>query len=137
MNRLAAFTATVLTAAALVAAPPALARTKQTGEEKLAKLLEGREAGEPVSCIPLWQTRESRVIDKTAIVYGRGNTIWVNRPTNADRLDDDDIMVTDLRTSQLCRVDIVQMRDRGPGFFWRGFVGLQDFVPYRKIAQAD
>jgi len=137
MKRLAALAATTLTAAAMIAAPPALARPKQTGEEKLAKLLEGREAGEPRSCIPLWETRESKVIDKTAIVYGRGNTIWVNRPTNADRLDDGDILVTDLRTSQLCNVDIVQIRDRGPGFLWRGFVGLQDFVPYSKIAHAD
>jgi hypothetical protein len=137
MNRLVVFATTALAAAALTAAPPALARTKQTGEEKLAKILEGREAGDPVSCIPLWETRESRVIDKTAIVYGRGNTVWVNRPTNADRLDDNDVMVTDLRTNQLCNVDVVQMHDRGLGFFWRGFVGLQDFVPYRKVASAD
>ncbi|WP_156842432.1 hypothetical protein [Novosphingobium aquimarinum] len=137
MKRLATLTATALTAAALLSAPPALARDRVNGEEKLAKLLEGREAGEPVSCLPLWQTRESQVINKTAIVYGRGNTIWVNRPTNADRLDDRDILVTDLRTSQLCNVDTIQIRDRGPGFFWRGFVGLQDFVPYRKVASAN
>lgn len=137
MKRLATFAATALTAAALISAPPALARTKLTGEEKLAKLLEGREPGKPVSCLPLWETRNSQVIDKTAIVYGRGNTIYVNRPTNADRLDDRDILVTDLRTNQLCNVDTVQLRDRGPGFFWRGFVGLQEFVPYRKVASAD
>ncbi|PEQ11625.1 hypothetical protein B2G71_15995 [Novosphingobium sp. PC22D] len=133
MTRIAALVATAVAATAMITAPVAQARSKVTGEEKLAKMLEGREAGKPVSCIPHWETRDSKVIDKTAIVYGRGNTIYVNRPMNADRLDDDDVLVTTMHTSQLCKLDTVQLRDRGPGFFYRGFVGLEEFVPYRKI----
>ncbi|WP_404482597.1 hypothetical protein [Novosphingobium sp. BL-52-GroH] len=129
-----AIAATFAVGAALLAAPAVDARTKLTGEEKLAKMLEGREAGKPVNCIPYSQTQNTTVIDKTAIVYRVGSTLYVNRPTNVDRLDDDDVMVTKLYTSQLCHLDTVQLHDRTAGFMWNGFVGLNDFVPYRKVA---
>lgn len=122
------------TAAGLVAAP-ALAKEKLTGEQKLAKMLEGREAGKPVSCLPLGQANESRIIDKTAIVYRVGSTLYVNRPSNPQSLDDDDILVTRTTTGQLCRLDPVHLRDR-TSFFYSGFVGLQDFVPYKKVKVA-
>lgn len=125
-----------LTAAALLSGPALQAKPKLTGEEKLAKLLEGREAGKPVDCISLTASRDARIIDKTAIVYGSGNTIYVNRPTNADDLDDDDIMVTKTSLSRLCKLDTVRMRDRSQ-FFFTGFVGLEQFVPYRRVAQND
>jgi hypothetical protein len=127
--------ATAAVAASLLAAPAADARAKLTGEEQLAKMLEGREAGKPVSCIPVNQSQDTRVIDKTAIVYRVGNTLYVNRPTNASSLDDDDILVTKLYTSQLCNLDTVQLHDRS-NLFWSGFVGLKDFVPYRKVKVA-
>jgi len=126
----------ILAAAALAAltGPAALqARERLSGEAQLAKLLEGREPGKPVSCIPLTTTSDSRVIDKTAIVYGRGNVIYVNRPRDARDLDSDDVMVTKLHTSQLCRLDVVRMHDRTSHMF-SGFVGLEDFVPYRRVA---
>jgi hypothetical protein len=117
---------------ALLAGPALQAKERLTGEQELAKLLEGREAGEPVSCIPLHRTSTSRIIDKTAIVYDSGRTIYVNRPRHADSLDDDDVMVTRLHTSQLCRLDTVRLHDRS-GYHFTGFVGLEDFVPYRRI----
>ncbi|MET1757088.1 hypothetical protein ABVV53_16730 [Novosphingobium sp. RD2P27] len=123
-------------ATGLVASPALAAKERLTGEAKLAKLLEGREAGKPVSCISSWQARETRVIDGTAIVYRVGGTLYVNRPTNADMLDDDDILVTRQHIGQLCRPDTVQLHDR-TSFFYSGFVGLQDFVPYRKVASAN
>lgn len=125
-----------LIAAAAVSATPAIAREKLTGEERLAKILDGREAGKPVSCIPLYQADDTEVIDKTAIVYKVGSTYYVNRPTNADSLDSDDILVTKTTGSQLCRLDTVNLRDRGSRMY-SGFVGLQDFVPYKKIAAKD
>lgn len=134
------FASALIAATALLAVPSAVtAKPKLTGEERLAKILEGREAGEPVSCISQWQTREMEVIDKTALVYGRGNTVWVNRPKNAKDLDDDDILVNKVHGSQFCSLDIVHTYDRG-GHFWNGFVSLSEFVPYRrvpKVAAAD
>ena len=120
------------TATALLSAPAISAKPKLTGEEKLAKMLEGRTAGEPVDCITLSSTRNARIIDKTAIVYDSGSTIYVNRPANVSSLDDDDIMVTKPTGNQLCSVDTVQLRDR-TGFGYSGFVGLGKFVPYSKV----
>jgi hypothetical protein len=120
-------------AAILAGTAAEAAKPKLTGEEQLAKALEGRVAGTPVSCISLFDSRDQRVIDKTAIVYGSGRTIYVNRPSNARDLDSDDIMVTDIHGSQLCNLDIVRTHERS-GFFPTGFVGLEQFVPYRKVA---
>jgi hypothetical protein len=127
---------TLLAAAAVLTVPAAAgARDKLTGEAKLAKMLEGRVAGEPQSCLYLPQIRSSRIIDKTAIVFDAGSTLWVNRPrSGASTLDDDDIQVTDTHSSSLCRVDVVRLHDR-TSFFYSGFVGLGDFVPYRKAAR--
>jgi hypothetical protein len=122
------------TGAALLAGTAVEAKPRLTGEERLAKVLEGRVAGKPVSCISLMNSRQQQVIDKTAIVFGNGSTIYVNRPSNARDLDRDDVMVTDIRgANQLCNVDIVRTHDRS-NFFYTGFVGLQEFVPYRKVA---
>ena len=122
--------------AALLAAPAAQARQPADGEAKLAKILKGRVAGEPVSCINTLNTRSTRIIDKTAIVYDAGSVIYVNRPHHPESLDDDDVMVTRLTGSQLCNVDVVQLRDRTTGFY-AGFVGLDRFVPYRRVARAN
>lgn len=122
--------------AVLLTGAAAGAKPKLTGEEQLAKILDGRQPGNPVDCISLTDSRDQRVIDKTAIVYGNGGTIYVNRPSNPRDLDRDDIMVTDIRGSQLCRMDIVRTHDRA-GFFYNGFIGLQQFVPYRRVARAN
>ena len=129
-----------LVAAAAVLAVPASVSARDSdarqakAEAKLAKLLEGRVAGEPQDCVYLPRIRGSRIIDRTAIVYDAGSTIYVNRPdSGASTLDDDDIMVTDVHGSSLCRIDIVRLHDRS-SFFYDGFVGLGDFVPYTKLA---
>ncbi len=123
-----------LAMAALVASP-AIARDKLTGEQQLAKLLEGRVAEKPVNCIPLFSGSENQtVIDKTAIVYGWGSVIYVNRPTNPESLNSDDIMITHPTTGQNCSLDTVQLRDRS-SHSYDGFVGLQQFVPWRRVAK--
>ncbi|WP_374411443.1 hypothetical protein [Novosphingobium colocasiae] len=128
--RSAAMVATL--ALGLATVPAVQAAPKLTGEERLAKMLEGRVAGEPVSCISLYQTTDTTVIDGTAIVYKVGSTYYVNRPSNAKSLRDDDVMLVKLHSSQLCSVDIVETRDRST-MMYNGFVGLDKFVPYRKV----
>jgi hypothetical protein len=127
--------AIALTAAAALLAGPALqAKPKLTPQQELAKLLEGREPGKPTSCISNSDTRQMRVLDKTAIVFGWGNTIWVNVPKNAEDLDDDDVLVTKTFGSQLCSLDIVYTMDRA-SYMTTGFISLSEFVPYRRIAK--
>lgn len=103
------------------------------GEAKLAKMLEGRVAGEPVRCLPTFSMRESTVIDKTAIVYRAGSKLYVNRPrAGASSLNDDDILLTKLHGSQLCNIDKVDLIDRSSRM-WSGFVSLGEFVPYERV----
>ncbi len=126
----------VFTASALLgAATAAEARPRLTGEEALAKALEGRVAGKPVNCIGQAFTASTRVFDKTAIVYETGRTMYVQRPTSGvESLNNTVTLVTNIYGSQLCNVDIVRLIDRN-GFFFRGFVGLGPFVPYAKPAK--
>ena len=122
----------LIAAAAVTAAPAAMAREKLEPEAELAKLLEGRVAGEPQKCIPLSTTRSSQIIDKTAIVYKVGSTLWVNRPDGgAESLDDDDILVLRTTGSQLCSIDTLELHDRTSRMY-SGFVSLGEFVPYRR-----
>jgi len=123
----------LLAAAAIAAAPAATAREKLAPEDQLAKLLEGRVAGEPQDCISLSTARSSQIIEKTAIVYKVGSTYWVNRPKGgAESLDDDDILVTKTIGSQLCSIDAVELRDR-TSHMYAGFVSLGQFVPYKRV----
>lgn len=121
-----------LIAAAALAATPAAAAEKRDPEARLAKLLEGRVAGEPQKCITLSSVSSSQIVDETAIVYRIGSTLWVNRPDGgAESLDDDDILVIKTTGSRLCNIDTVELRDQGSRMY-AGFVSLGDFVPYRR-----
>lgn len=126
-------TAAAIAACAALSAPAAMAKEKKSGEEELAELLEGREAGEPTSCISdFGPSRDLRIIDGTALVYGRGRTIYVNVTRNPEDIDDDDVLVTRRYGTQLCRLDIVTKVDRFSGFY-AGNVFLTDFVPYTRV----
>ena len=100
------------------------------GERELAKMLEGRVAGEPERCIRTLPSRNLQTIDDTALVYRQGDTIWVNYTKNARGLDDDDVLVIRrFAGTQLCRTDQITTIDRFGGFY-TGFILLDDFVPY-------
>lgn len=125
-------------AAATAAVSPASARPadRAKGEAELARALEGRVAGEPVDCINLRRVRSSRIIDRTAIVYDAGGTLYVNRPrSGAGSLTDWDVMVTRPFGSRLCRIDPVQMYSPGARML-SGIVFLGDFVPYKRVERA-
>ena len=127
--------AILIALAAAVAAPVGAATPapQRDGEAALQKLLAGRVAGKPESCISLFRLGSSQVIDGTAIVYGSGSRIYVNRPDNgASSLRSDDVMVTRTSASQLCNIDTVTMVDRSSHML-SGVVMLGDFVPYDRV----
>lgn len=128
----------LILASAAAAFAPAQARSPDPGkgERELAKVLEGRVAGEPVDCINLQRVRSSRIINRTAIVYDAGGTIYVNRPrSGATSLKDWDVMVTRPFGTRLCRVDTVHMYAPGSRML-SGVVFLGDFVPYKRLERA-
>ncbi|TRD11148.1 hypothetical protein FGU71_04300 [Erythrobacter insulae] len=106
------------------------------GEKELAKLLEGRVAGEPKSCIRTRLNDQFRVIDETAFVYGRGKTIYVQRTAHPERIDSFDVVISRrFNASQVCKQDIIETADRAIGFP-TGNVFLVDFVPYTRVDDA-
>lgn len=120
-------------ALALTASGPAFAETRaEKSEARLAKLLEGRTAGEPVSCInTLRSSTDLQVMDYIGVVYDAGDTVYVARATDPRSLGWDDVVVIERFGSQLCKQDVVRTIDRTNGFT-TGVVFLQDFVPYTR-----
>lgn len=103
------------------------------GEAELAKLLEGRVAGEPKRCINTFGSRTLHQIDGTALTYRDGDTVWVNYTRNPESIDDSDIMVIRrFSGSTLCRTDHINLVERTGGFL-TGVLFLGDFVPYTKV----
>ena len=101
------------------------------GDARLAKLLEGRVPGKPVSCISAQISNRLQIIDRTAVVYDSGGTVYVAKPRDPRTLNSDDILVINRFGSQLCKQDIIRTVDRNSGFM-TGVVFLGDFVPYTR-----
>jgi hypothetical protein len=125
--------ATILAGAALVlgGAGAASAKSAEENEAKLARMLEGYTAGEPVSCISALHSTRIEVIEEVGIVYDAGDTIYVARPTDPRQLGRNDIVVIDRFGGQLCNTDVIRTVDRYQGFT-TGAVFLDKFVPYTK-----
>ena len=122
----------IVAAAGLVAAP--LKAARMSGEERLAKLIEGRTAGAPQDCIFTPGNANLTVIPKTAIVYRSGGKVWVNRTANPEQIDDNDILVIKrFSGSSLCRQDTITLADRSTGMF-TGVIFLEDFMPYERAS---
>ncbi|HSQ96385.1 MAG TPA: hypothetical protein VLM18_09885 [Croceibacterium sp.] len=115
--------------AALAFGVPAAAN--KAGEAKLAKILAGRVAGKPVRCLDINQRRNMDVVDRTALVFRDGSTLYVNRPTGVELLTWSDVPVFKVFGDQVCQNDIVHLRDRSTGM-GGGSMTMGDFVPYRK-----
>ncbi|MGE4430444.1 MAG: hypothetical protein AB7E05_06825 [Sphingobium sp.] len=122
----------------LIALPFAFALTgaqaaDRTPEARLEKALKGYEPGQPVKCIMLRNIRSSQIFDRIGILYDMGGGLkYLNRPASgAESLRSGTTMVTDTRSSELCNIDIVRLYDASSRMS-AGFVGLGDFVPYKK-----
>jgi len=125
--------ATILAGAALAltGATAVLAKSPEENEARLARMLEGRTAGEPVNCISAINSNRMEVIEHVGIVYDAGNTIYVARPTDPRQLGRNDVVVINRFGGQLCTTDVIRTVDRYQGFT-TGAVFLDDFVPYTK-----
>ncbi|GIX21106.1 hypothetical protein [Erythrobacter cryptus] len=134
-------------AAMLALATPAVAAAPQQQDDsaaaapsksarKLAQLLEGREPGAPVACIPTGRNLVVTAIDGTAYVYGRGDTIYLQRTTDPARIDSTDMLsVRRLIDHQLCRSDRATSIAPFSGVV-TGVVFFEDFIPYTRIKPA-
>jgi hypothetical protein len=107
-------------------------RVTEKGEARLAEMLEGRVAGEPVRCINTFRTNSPQIIDRVALVHDEGKTIYVARPERPRSLDSHDILLIErFSSSRLCAGDHMRMIDRTGGYT-TGIVWVKEFVPYTK-----
>lgn len=107
------------------------ADTRESNEARLAKMLEGRTAGEPVNCITTFRSDKLEVIEYVGLVYDAGDVIYVSRPSNPETLRRDDVVVINRFGSQLCHTDIIRTVDRQGGYH-TGVLFLEKFVPWKK-----
>jgi hypothetical protein len=109
-------------------ATTALARDEGS-DAAFEKALVGKVAGKPRSCISLSEARSSTTF-RHAIVYRvNGKLSYVNDLGKCPFLRSDNILVTNVHGSQLCRGDIVSMVDRSSSFP-AGSCSFGDFIPY-------
>ena len=101
--------------------------------QKLAKALVGRTAGQPVACIS--ERSKMHVVDDWTILFRDRGVVYVQRPRGGCHgLSNGMSLVRDqFGTAQLCRGDINQIIDLRTGF-GTGACSYSDFVPYRKAS---
>ena len=98
-------------------------------------MIKGRESGTPVDCITLRLVRSVEIIDGIGILFETNDGVrYLNRPaTGADRLDSSQIVETDTRSPDLCRVDVARLIDPGTHRL-QTVINLGQFVPYPRPA---
>jgi len=122
---------TALPAAAQDDAPQPGTRAERN-EARLAERLEGRVAGEIVSCVYAPNSNRLETIEGVGFVYDAGNTLYVARPRDPSVLGPNDVvLIKRYGGGQLCRQDLMQTIDRTSGIF-SGIVAIDGFVPYTK-----
>jgi hypothetical protein len=103
-----------------------------SSESDLSIELAGRTAGEPRACIPTSSGASLVARGRQALVYERGDTIWVNRlAAPCPGLDEMSQIVIELHGSQYCRGDHFRARHAGQSIAGPICV-LGDFTPYRR-----
>lgn len=99
---------------------------------QLASLLEGREAGAPVSCVNLRELRGNRSAGDAIVFEGAGGTLYVNRPAGGcPSLDYGRTLVTRSSSGRLCAGDIARVVDPVSRTEF-GACGLAEFTPWRR-----
>lgn len=100
---------------------------------RAARILDNRVAGQPVACVSHRLLRGSQSLDDGGILFGGNDAlVYVNRPpAGCPNLDNGRILITHTSGSQLCRGDIVTVREPsgGPEV---GSCSLGDFTPMRR-----
>ena len=126
-----AWTAALLLGAC--ATPQQQAAMQEKGDQLLAKTLEGRVAGKPENCLPTGFTDGPQIVGDSLIYRQSGKRLW--RTQVRDRcpfLRDDQIVVSILYGTNVCRNDRFRLVDRGVPIA-SGDCTFGDFVPYDKV----
>ncbi|HYG49007.1 MAG TPA: hypothetical protein VD846_13835 [Allosphingosinicella sp.] len=116
----------------LTAACAATGGGPSDSEAALARELAGRTAGEPQDCVSADSGSNLTPRGRRALVYQRGDTIWVNRlRAECPGLEPLSQLIVEVHGSRYCRGD--HFRAREPGMNIPGPICvLGSFTPYRR-----
>lgn len=109
-------------------------RTPQA-EAHLQTALNGKIAGQPVSCLPDYRSNDMTVIDDSTVLFRAGRTTYRNdfQGGSCSRLGSGNYALLTRRTGGigLCRGDIAEVKDLTNGITVGSCV-IGDFIPYTK-----
>lgn len=99
----------------------------------LQKLIGGKIAGQPITCLPHYRADDMVRIDDSTVAFRQGSTVYVNHlKGECSHLKDSFYaLVTHGSRIGLCNGDIAQVRDVSTGTIVGG-CALGDFTPYSK-----
>jgi hypothetical protein len=114
-------------------APPPPAMRTAEGQQQFERLLAGKVAGPPVSCLPSTRNDDMRVIDEDTVVFRQsGNRVYVGHMAGGCNMLGHGgyaLVTRQFGTSSLCHGDIATVVDTHTGFTVGSCV-IGDFVPY-------
>ena len=110
--------------------PPAPTRSAEAQTE-FNKLIAGKTAGAPITCLQHYRTNEMVRIDESTVAFKQGRRVYVNHLIGAcSNLDSSFYaLVTRSNGTGLCRGDIAHVQDVSTGTIV-GSCAMGDFVPY-------
>jgi len=117
-----------------MAPPPPAAPLAPKQQAQLDRLLGGKVAGPPQSCLPNWQVHDMSVIDDQTIIFRDSpGRVWLQKPQNPCNLLSMGpyALVTRNPTGALCQGDIGQVIDTMSGTNVGSCV-MGPFVPYTR-----
>ena len=112
--------------------PVVLAPAEQT---RFAQIIEGRVAGQPVSCISRIDQKIRRTVGDQLLVYGRSSnaaTLYVNDMQGGCRNVDKGALVMRRPQAPLCSGEIAEVVEPTSGTYISN-CAFGDFVPYTKL----
>src|SRR6476660_9854513 len=114
-------------------APPPPAMRSAQGQEQFQRLLAGKVAGPPVSCLPEMRNSDMRVIDEDTVIFRQSsNRVYVGHMAGGcNMLGKGGYALVTKRVGSLglCHGDIATVVDTHNGFTVGSCV-IVDFVPY-------
>jgi len=104
----------------------------QAAQPSLDKVLAGRTAGKPTSCIQQNFIDSSDTFDGAILYRMKSGPDYLNRPDQCSQLRPGRGLVSRTPTTSICRGDIIQVVDFASHFNY-GACGLGDFIPYPRV----